>query len=173
VRIRSRLLACSSFAILVVALAPAPVLAATSSPACSHANLNNPGHHYGLIKNGCLLQPSPPPAPVPTAHPAPVPISNPVAGGVVIKPAQPTASPRPRQAIQTGLLPADATPAPLNQTSPPLVAGHATTNFRGADHNVWAEIGLLGSALLLLLLACLGVATYLRRRQRMAAALSQ
>jgi hypothetical protein len=173
VTIRSRWVACSSFAVLLVALAPGPVLAATSSPACSHANLNNPGHHYGLIKNGCLLQQSPPPAPVPTLHPAPAPIPKPVGVGVVIRPAQPIASTGPGQSTHTGVIPADATPTPLNLTRPPLVAGHATTNSRAEDHNVWAEIALLGSALLLLLLACLGVAAYLRRRPRIAAAPAQ
>src|SRR2546428_11684406 len=68
---RACLLASSSIVVLPLVLAPAPVFAATSVPACGHANVNNPGHHYGLIKNGCL--PGTPPLIAPTAAPKPAP----------------------------------------------------------------------------------------------------
>jgi hypothetical protein len=45
---------------------------AAAAPSCGHANLNNPGHHYGLYKNGCIpTPPKPPPIrpPVPGQNP--------------------------------------------------------------------------------------------------------
>src|SRR5256885_8768503 len=54
----------------LLAIAPTSALAAPSTqPACGHANLDNPGNHYGLIKNGCLLRSPTPPAPTPISTP--------------------------------------------------------------------------------------------------------
>src|SRR6185312_13521719 len=65
---RKGLWALAPFVVSLLALAPAPVLAG-----CENANLNNPGHHYGLYKNGCLQLPvvTPTPAP-PVTKPKPV-----------------------------------------------------------------------------------------------------
>lgn len=168
-RIRGRVLAYSSFAVLVVALAPTSALAATPGPACGHANLNNPGNHYGLIKNGCLNQPPPPP-PTPTSqpprlHPSPVPTHEPVSSGVT-NIAKPIAQGIPDTSAHSDVAPAGVTPAPLSVTAPPLLGAPATANVPSAYENRWGLFALLGSALLLLLLAALGAIAYLRRRQQ-------
>src|SRR5258707_4434872 len=60
----------------LLALAPTSALAAHSpQPACGHANLDNPGNHYGLIKNGCLPRSPTPPAPTPISTPIQTPAS--------------------------------------------------------------------------------------------------
>lgn len=164
--IRACLLACLSLGVLVCALVPAPVLAASPSPACGHANLDNPGHHYGLIKNGCLQTPSPP-TPAPTPHPAPAPAPNPVSGGVPVT-VHPVARVIPHTGTISQVVPADATPAPLIVTNPPLPIQSANPNVSYNDRNSWVVIGLLGAGFLLLLLIAIAISGYLRRRQQTA-----
>lgn len=164
--IRACLLACASLVVLAIALVPTPVLAATPSPACAHANLDNPGHHYGLIKNGCLGTPSPaPPAPHPAPAPTPNPVSSGVSGGVPAT-VHPVAPVIPRMSMPTEAVPPDTTPAPLIVTSPPQATEPANASVQSNDRKPWVVIGLLGSALLLLLLIALAVSGYLRRRQQ-------
>ena len=165
-RIRACLLACSSLAVLVFALVPAPVLAATTNAGCAHANFDNQGHHYGLIKNGCLQTQSPPP-PVLTPHPAPAPTTNPVSSGIpatvhAVAPVTPGVN------EPTELVPGDATPTPLTVNIPPLASQPANAIVPSNDRNPWVVVGLLASALLLLLLVALVVSSYLRRQQQRA-----
>ena len=170
--IRACFMACSGLAALLLALAPTPGLAATTNAGCGHANLNNPGHHYGLIKNGCLRPPTPPPTPLPIPQPTaiPTPHSSPAP---ILRPAQPIAQVRPSSSPVRAVMPADTAPAPLNLTSPPVVANPAVATAQASDHSVWTWIGLVGSALLLLLLIALATTTYLRRRLRAAATPAQ
>lgn len=175
-KVRARVLACLSLAFLALALAPAPALAATQGPECGHANLDNPGNHYGLIKNGCLVQPpppqppptqAPPPSqpPTPAAHPPPA--SNPVSGGVTrtLHAGAPDASGANANSQPSIDI---ASPAPLDLTAPGSL-GHAAATLPPTRNHSWDSIWMLEWALLLLLLAALAVLAYLRRRQRAAA----
>lgn len=161
--IRACRLVCSSLAVLALSLAPAPVLAAT--PACGHANLANPGHHYGLIKNGCLN--TPPPSPLPAPRPVPAPTPNPVSGVVppIVHAVVPVV---PHFNTPTEVVPDDAAPAPLVLTTPPAASVLIKAGVPSTDSNPWVVIGLLASSLLLLLLIALAVSGYLRRRHQRA-----
>jgi len=169
VNIRGRLLACSSVAILTVALGTPAVLASTLAPACGHANLNNPGNHYGLIKNGCVQQPPPPspspvPPPPPTAHPSPVPSPKPVSSGATNTAAN--GANGISDASEGRSMAPDLAPAPLDLTGPPSRAVRANAHVTSSAPNWWDAIGLVGWALILLLLIALAAIVYLRRRQQ-------
>jgi hypothetical protein len=72
----------------------------------------------------------------------------------------------PRISTPTEVVPADTTPTPLIVTSPPLASEPANASAPSDVRNPWVVVGLLASALLLLLLVALGVSVYLRRRQQ-------
>lgn len=133
------------------AFIPSTVLAG-----CGHANVNNPGHHYGLHKNGCL--------PAPTHAPAPV--SNPPSTGVTRKL---TLSP-PQSAPAAGVQLPIQTPAggPVEGQLPVEIAPEAVP-FR--DPNLWLVTALLPT--LVVLWALIAVRSWMlayRRRTRQVAA---
>jgi hypothetical protein len=68
--------------------------------------------------------------------------------------------------MPTEVVPADTTPTPLIVTSPPLASEPANASAPSDVRNPWVVVGLLGSALLLLLLIALAVSVYLRGRQQ-------
>ena len=150
----------ASFGLVAFAFALAPTsVAASSVPACGHANVNNPGHHYGLIKNGCLpglpVKPSPSPAPAPKPPAAPVanPIPNIPSGAKSTIPGQARSTavePSPTSALQ-----------PAGALSP--VAAPA------GDRNLWVVTGLLPIMLGLWLLLVAGASAKALRRHRPAA----
>jgi hypothetical protein len=150
----------ASFGLVAFAFALAPTsVAASSVPACGHANVNNPGHHYGLIKNGCLpglaVKPSPSPAPAPKPPAAPVanPIPNIPSGAKSTIPGQARSiavEPSPTTALQ-----------PAGSLSP--VAAPA------GDRNLWVVTGLLPIMLGLWLLLVAGASAKALRRHRPAA----
>ena len=149
----------ASFGLVAFAFALAPTsVAASSVPACGHANVNNPGHHYGLIKNGCLpglaVKPSPAPAPKPPAAPVANPIPNiPSSSQSSTKPVHARSiavEPSPTSALQ-----------PAGALSP--VAAPA------GDRNLWVVTGLLPIMLGLWLLLVAGASAKALRRHRPAA----
>lgn len=177
---RVRLWVCSSVAMLAIALGTTSVLASTPLPACGHANLNNPGNHYGLLKNGCLHQPPPPPRapspspvppppPPPAAHPSPSASARPVSSGVGA-----TATPGTRamwgtsQATPVAPAPVALGPLDLSGQSHGVSAKPRLTT---QEPNWWDAVGLPWWALLLLLLIALAatVALFARRRRQGAA----
>jgi len=157
--LRKGLWALAPFVVAILALAPAPALAG-----CENANLNNPGHHYGLYKNGCLqlpvVIPTPSPTPSPTQAPKPVnhpPHNVPVAGDL-------SSTNHPNQA--TGIT---NTLVQIGDGNPPPVTVPASENLD--DTSLWLITALLPTLLVLwLLIAARTLTEGLRRRRRAAPA---
>lgn len=152
---RKGLWALAPFVVSLLALAPAPVLAG-----CEKANLNNPGHHYGLYKNGChqLLVVTPTPAPAP----APKPNQHPHPTGVVTHLSS-TVKPN-----QSSGLTAVTPQIEIGQDNPPPLTVPAGQTLN--DTNLWLVTSLLPTLLVLwLLIAGRTLTEALRRRRRAAA----
>jgi hypothetical protein len=159
------LLASPVLLVLFFTLAPTSALAASSVPACGHANVNNPGHHYGLIKNGCLPTQSVPPPPVPvptpgpTLKPPPAVVGDPV-GNVPGATRSPGAAALAAPTIITAL--------PASASSPQLSLTTSPSSAPAAEDNIWLLMALLVImvALWLLLVARFSARTLrLRTRQ--------
>lgn len=125
---------------LFFTLAPTSVLAAASTPACGHANMNNPGHHYGLIKNGCLptQSPIPAPVPVPTSHSTPKP--PPV---VVSDPPRTVPVGTPSAGLVAPAIPDIITVLPVSASDPQLSRSTSPSNSPAVDYNIWVVMALL------------------------------
>ncbi len=156
---RACLLASPGLVAFVVALSPTPILAASSGPACGHANVSNPGHHYGLIKNGCM--PSRPVTPSPSSAPA----SNPPPAGV---------GNTARQIISGA--PLSSTPAHAIRASEPSpaiaiksVGAVDPANAPSGDRNLWVVMALLPTMLALWVLLVVGASASALHRLRQAA----
>lgn len=169
---RARLLVVPLLAISFSLLASLPATAAASVPACGHANTDNPGHHYGLIKNGCLPTSVPPsPAPVPTPVPAPVP--TPVAThspgqtvpGQATVPARTTpAAGTPGNQFLPAIAPAiTATPGPASH--PQVIASTVPATEQSPDFILWLTLALL-VAMVAIWLFLIGRATAQAVRKR-------
>lgn len=159
---RASLLASPVLVVLMVVLMPMSALAASSVPACGHANLNNPGHHYGLIKNGCVATPSGGPSPAPA--PTPAPKLPPVAVGNTARnaPAATSAGTAVAHAIPVVITPLRAT-----AVNPELRASSRPANAPADDRDLWVVIALLPFMLVLwLLLLGIASANALQRRKR-------
>lgn len=139
----------------LLAIAPISALAADSpQPACGHANLDNPGNHYGLIKNGCLLR-------SPTPAPAPTPISTPI---------QTPASPRvinPSPNVPATVVPSE-TPAATGGSldlrgvgeKSALPQGTAATVPPSRDTNLWLVEALLPTLVIVWLILLGGARSF-------------
>jgi len=141
----------------MLALAPAPALAG-----CENANLNNPGHHYGLYKNGCLPLPvvTPTPAPAPTPKPKPKPVKHVPGTHVVTTPLSTSVKPNQSDGLSTLTLPI---------INPPPTTVPVAENLN--DSNLWLISALLPTLLVLwLLIAARTLTEGLRRRRRAAPA---
>ncbi len=141
---RARLLASSSLALLFFAVAPTAALASSAGPACGHANANNPGHHYGLIKNGCwpASAPKPVPSPVPTPKLPPSAITPP--GHVAVAPS-PASTP-------AAVVPAAVTPSSTGAITPALRGAKQPGSVAAIDRNLWVVTALLPTLLVIWLL---------------------
>lgn len=137
---RASLLASPVLVVLFFTLASTPALAASSVPACGHANVNNPGHHYGLIKNGCLPTQSVPPPPVPVPTPGPTLKSPPAvvgdpAGSVPGGIPNPGAAALPAPTIITAL--------PASASNPQLSLATRPSSAPAVENNIWVVMALL------------------------------
>ena len=157
---RAYLLASSGLVAFAFALAPTSILAAGSVPACGHANVSNPGHHYGLIKNGCL--PGRPVTPSPSSAPAPKPPPAPVAKTIPNVPSGAKSSGTPVQAISAAVK-----PSPTTALQPAGSLDPATAP--ADDRYLWLVTVLLPIMLGLWLLLVAGASAKALRRRRQAA----
>jgi hypothetical protein len=141
-----------AIAVCSFGLAPMPALAA---PSCGHANLHNPGHHYGLYKNGCIPlppAPKPPPVkpPVPGHHPPPN--SPPIGNSPALKLTQAAAAGLGFQPFFT-------------------VPGGVELGTQGPDRNLWVIEALLPVLLVIWLMLVAGARSFrMRPAQELAAA---
>jgi hypothetical protein len=146
----------------LLAAAPTSALAADPPhPACGHANLDNPGNHYGLIKNGCLPgsptppAPQPSPAAIPTAIPTPIstPASRPAVTQAPVAPV--TAGPSETPAAAAGpvyLIPAgDESEAPQ---------GEVATVRPSGDTSLWLLEALLPTLIVVWLILLGGARSF-------------
>jgi hypothetical protein len=155
--LRKGLWALAPFVVSVLALAPAPALAG-----CENANLNNPGHHYGLYKNGCLPSPVVTPAPAPAPTPKPKPVKHPPSTHVVTTQLSTSVKPDQSSGLSTLTLPI----GPGNPTPAMVPVAENLT-----DSNLWLLTALLPALLVLwLLIAARTLTEGLRRRRRAASA---
>ena len=152
--LRKGLWALPPLVVCMFALAPAPALAG-----CEKANLNNPGHHYGLYKNGCLQLPvvTPPPASAPAPPPKRAQHPHAIGANTLVSPT--------RQHHETGLT--TLTPRiDFGQANPPVVPVAQTLT----DTNLWLVTALLPTLLVLwMLIAGRTMTEAMRRRKRAAA----
>jgi hypothetical protein len=139
----ARLLASSSLALLLFVVAPTAALASSTGPACGHANANNPGHHYGLIKNGCW----PASAPKPVLSPVPAPKLPPTA----VTPPGHVSVATPPASKPAAVVPAALTPSSTGAIAPALRSSKPG-NVPAIDHNLWVVTALLPSLLVIWLL---------------------
>lgn len=136
--VRACLLA-PAIAVCTFGLAPVPALAA---PSCGHANLHNPGHHYGLYKNGCI----PPPAPKPPPVKPPVPGHHPPLGGN-----SPAVKLTEAAAAGLGFQPFFRVP------------GGVESGTQGPDRNLWLIEALLPALLVIWLMLLAGARSFRMR----------
>jgi hypothetical protein len=126
-------------AIAVCSFGLAP-LTALAAPSCGHANLHNPGHHYGLYKNGCI---PPPPAHKPPPVKPPVPGRNrpPNGNAPAVKLTQAAAAGLPFQPFFT-------------------VPGGVELGAQGPDRNLWVIEALLPALLVIWLMLLAGARSF-------------
>jgi hypothetical protein len=149
--LRKGLWALAPFVVALLALAPAPALAG-----CEKANLNNPGHHYGLYKNGCLQLPVV--IPTPTPKPTPKPVNHPPHSVPVASDLSSTNNPNHATGVTNTLI-------QISDGNPPPVTLPGSENFD--DTNLWLITALLPTLLVLwLLIAGRTLTEALRRRRK-------
>src|SRR3989441_4102414 len=158
-------LASPGLVVLLLVLAPTPGFAATSVPACGHANVDNPGHHYGLIKNGCLSGTPRPPAPTPAPTLAPKPDA-----GVVGNAIQNLSSAKASGSDPTDLIPPAPAPPPITVVNPLAASDPKPVTAPSGDRNLWVVMALLPIILVILLLFAARTATRHYGSRRAAAA---
>jgi len=155
--LRKGLWALAPFVVALLALAPAPALAG-----CEKANLNNPGHHYGLYKNGCLQLPVVIPTPAPAPAPKPKPVTHPPHNVPVASDLSSSSTPNHATGVTDTLI-------QIGDGNPPPVIVPASANLN--DANLWLITALLPTLLVLwLLIAGRTLTEALRRRRRVTAA---
>jgi len=155
--LRKGLGALAPLVVALFALAPAPALAG-----CENANLNNPGHHYGLYKNGCLQLPVVIPTPAPAPAPKPKPVQHPPHNVPVTTTLSSTTHPNQATGVTNTLV-------QIGDGNPPPVTVPAGENLN--DTNLWLVTALVPTLLVLwLLIAGRTLTEALRRRRKAAAA---
>ena len=134
---------------LLIVVATAALIPASASAGCEKANLNNPGHHYGLYKNGCI--PTTPPVVTPTVpHTTP---SGHTSHPLVVHPATQHGKPVTSENLAPEIeLPLGTIIQPVGEPEP--------------DMWLWVVTALLPTLLVLWLLIAARTATYAVQRQR-------